>query len=80
MNVSGHEGFSQWVQRGIAREQSECRLYGVILPGMCHSTYEYMQKAKRSHWKPPQMVPVLDENGTPIWVKGDYKEHYRVSG
>jgi serine/threonine protein kinase len=41
---------------------------------------EKAQKEKRSQWKPPQMVPVLDDNGTPIWVKGEYQKHYGVSG
>ncbi len=37
------------------------------------------EKAKsESKWKPPVMVPVLDQNGTPLWVKGEYKKHYNV--
>ena len=41
---------------------------------------EKAQKEKRSQWKPPRMVPVIDDNGTPIWVKGEYQKHYGVSG
>jgi hypothetical protein len=37
------------------------------------------KKEKRSHlWMPPVMVPVLNENGTPIWVKKEFEKHYRV--
>ena len=39
---------------------------------------EKAMKEKRSQWKPPQMVRVLDQNGTPIWVKGIYQKHYGV--
>ncbi|KAI2492666.1 serine/threonine kinase [Fragilaria crotonensis] len=39
---------------------------------------EKARKEKRSQWMPPQMVPVLDENGTPIWVKGEYAKFYTV--
>ena len=41
---------------------------------------EKAQNEKRSQWKPPQMVPVLDDNGTLIWVKGKYQQHYGVFG
>ena len=41
---------------------------------------EKAQKEKRSQWKPPQMVPVIDKNGTLIWVKGEYQNHYLVFG
>ena len=30
------------------------------------------------HWKPPQMVPVCDMNGTPMWVKGEYQSAYGI--
>lgn len=33
---------------------------------------EEAKKEMRSQWMRPQMVPVLDQNGTPIWVKGEY--------
>ncbi|KAI2494587.1 serine/threonine kinase [Fragilaria crotonensis] len=39
---------------------------------------EKAQKEKRSQWKPPQMVPVCDRNGTIMWVKGEFQDHYRV--
>ena len=40
---------------------------------------EKAMKAKRSsHWMPPKMVPVCDGNGTIKWVKGAYKDLYRV--
>ena len=34
---------------------------------------------KETQWK-RAMVPVINERGTPIWVKGDYQKHYRVFG
>jgi hypothetical protein len=41
---------------------------------------EKAKKDKRSHlWMPPVMVPVLNGNGTIMWVKGEYQDHYRVS-
>ncbi|KAI2494865.1 serine/threonine kinase [Fragilaria crotonensis] len=39
---------------------------------------EKAQKEKRSQWKPPQMVPVCDRNGTIMWVKGEFQDRYRV--
>ncbi|KAI2503228.1 hypothetical protein MHU86_11251 [Fragilaria crotonensis] len=39
---------------------------------------EKARKEKRSQWMPPQMVPVLDQNGTPIWVKGKYAKFYAL--
>ncbi|KAI2492673.1 serine/threonine kinase [Fragilaria crotonensis] len=41
---------------------------------------EKAQKDKRRHlWMPPKMVPVVDQNGTTIWVTGDCaKKHYGV--
>ncbi|KAI2494864.1 serine/threonine kinase [Fragilaria crotonensis] len=41
---------------------------------------EKAQKEKRRHlWMPPKMAPVLDQNGTTIWVTGDCaKKHYGV--
>ena len=35
-------------------------------------------KKNRSQLTGP-MVSVVDENGAPIWVKGEYKEFYLVS-
>lgn len=32
---------------------------------------EKAMKDKRSQWKPPQMVPVCDRNGTIVWVMGE---------
>jgi hypothetical protein len=37
---------------------------------------EMAKKLKRSQWMPPQMVPVMDKNGTPIWVKCTYAKFY----
>jgi serine/threonine protein kinase len=37
---------------------------------------EKAKKEKRSQWKPPQMVPVCNHNGTPMWVKGRYQAFY----
>ena len=39
---------------------------------------EKAKKEKRCQWKPPQMVPVCDRNGTTMWVKGDDQDAYRV--
>jgi hypothetical protein len=41
---------------------------------------EKAKKDNRSHlWMPPVMVPVLNGNGTIMWVKGEYQERYLVS-
>ncbi|KAI2491606.1 serine/threonine kinase [Fragilaria crotonensis] len=40
---------------------------------------EKAKKVKRRHlWMPPKMVPVLNKDGAPIWVKGEYAKHYGV--
>ncbi len=39
---------------------------------------EKAKKEKQCQWKPPQMVPVCDRNGTVMWVKGEYQDAYPV--
>ena len=39
---------------------------------------EKAMKEPRSQWKPPQMVPVCDRNGTIRWVTGDYQRLHGV--
>ena len=41
---------------------------------------EKAKKEKRSQWKPSQMVPVCDQKGTIMWVKGEFQHLYRVEG
>jgi hypothetical protein len=38
---------------------------------------EKARTEKRSHlWMSPQMVPVCNHTGTPMWVKGRYQAFY----
>lgn len=39
---------------------------------------EKAKMEKNWQWKPPNMVPVLNKDGTPIWVKGEFQKNYRV--
>lgn len=52
--------------------------YGELQTLMGPAFQMIAEKAKGvQHWKPPQMVPVCNKNGTPIWVKGVHQSAFR---
>ncbi|KAI2493549.1 serine/threonine kinase [Fragilaria crotonensis] len=52
--------------------------YGELQTLMGPAFQMIAEKAKGvQNWKPPQMVPVCDQNGTPIWIKGVHQGAFR---
>jgi Protein kinase domain len=67
--------FESACTRGIDLPQSESSKLATLTGPAYDGIVEKATKLKRTHWK-QQMVPVMNQDGSLIWIKNEYKDLY----